>query len=227
MDCRFVERSISDYLSGDLAAPLALDLEKHLGACPDCEKLHREAREPIVACRSLPDLEARDELWHLLRPRLEAEGLHSRTLPVADSAPVAEPTLARKLVFYRRVAYAALATAAASLSLWIGQFLYVPAPLTTVAAPAELAALEIRKAELHYMNAIESLTGILDTAKEGWNPEVRRVIEQNLRTIDRSIAECQAVLRREPRNLEAGAYLLAAYSRKVDLLKSVLDQPAI
>lgn len=227
MDCKFVERSISDYLSGELPAQEVLELEEHLQSCPGCQALHADFQRITSACRALPNFEAREELWYLLRQKLPVAAVQAREVQ-PRSFPEEDPisTIRQKLAFYRHVAYAAVALAIVSISLWVGQFVFQPgADPEPATAPAELAALEVRRAELHYQNAIDSLTQVLETAKADWSAEVRVVVEQNLRTIDRSIAECRAALRRDPRNLEAETYLLAAYRKKVDFLKSVLDHP--
>jgi tetratricopeptide (TPR) repeat protein len=225
MDCKFVDRSLSDYLSGELPGPQVLEVEDHLRGCKNCQEILNDFQRILAACRSLPDFEAREDNFQLLKQKL-SPGTHEiiadkRRLESQDDLLL---HVQAKLAFYRRVAVAVAAMAMISVSLWIGQFIYSP-PVNseTSNAPAALASLEIQRAELHYQNAIESLAQVLENTKQGWNPEVRRVVDQNLEMIDKAIAECQVALRRDPRNLEAGAYLLAAYRKKVDLMRSMLS----
>jgi Putative zinc-finger len=228
MDCKFTERSLSEYLEGELTATQALELEEHLNACGSCSQLLDEYRRIVSACRALPDYEARQELWIPIKRQLRQGPVSA--VPVSTVRNAAEPlaTLLGRMVFYRRVAYVSISIALLSFSVWIGQFLY-PSDrgLMPDSETAELAVLEVRKAEIHYRNAIESLTQVLETSKGQWSPELRQVVEQNLRTIDASIADCRLAIRREPQNLEAKTYLLAAYRKKFELLKTLLDNPAI
>ena len=229
MDCKFTERSLSEYLEGELTAQQALELEEHLNACAACHQLLDEYRRIISACRALPDYEARRELWVTARPRIRVTGKEASTIQVGPTRQAGDPlvVLLDRLLFYRRVAYASIGLALLSFSVWIGQFLYQPGFALEESEPMELATLEVRRAEIHYRNAIESLSQVLETSKERWSNDVRAVVEQNLRTIDKSIADCRAAIRNNPRNPEAQGYLLAAYRKKFELLKSLLDNPSI
>jgi len=230
MDCKFTERNLSEYLEGELTAQQVLELEGHLNACEPCRRHLNKYQRLLSACRALPDYEARQELWSRIKPRIHEPDKKTVALPIGLLGQARDPlvVLLERLVFYRRVAYASIGVALLSFSVWIGQFLYQPGfGLESDSEPTELAALEVRKAEIHYKNAIESLTQVLEASKGQWSADVRAVVEQNLRTIDISIADCRAAIRKEPGNLEAQTYLLAAYRKKFELLKSLLDNPAI
>ena len=223
MDCKFVERSLSEYLGGELSAQQALELEKHVQGCPACKTIYTDFQQMITACQALPSLEARDEVWRLLKDRL----------PAAPAGPPPRVTvqdtitqLRQSLAFYRRLAYGALSFAVISLLVWGGQYSYQRQfNATNRPASAPIEAVEI--AEVHYQYAIKSLIQVLERTQKEWDPGTRIVVEQNLKTIDASIAECEAALVREPNDFEAGTYLLAAYRKKVDFLKSVLEPSAI
>ena len=230
MDCKFAERSLSEYMEGELTVQQVLEIEGHLNACDSCRQFLNEYQRILSACRALPDYEARQELWVRIKPRIQQPAKELVTAPVGSLQQTRDPlvVLLDRLVFYRRVAYASVGVALLSFSLWIGQFLYQPGSGVELdSEPAELAALEVRKAEIHYTNAIESLTQVLEASKGQWSADVRTVVEQSLRTIDTSIADCRAAIRSDPRNLEAQTYLLAAYRKKFELIKSLLDNPAI
>lgn len=226
MDCRFVERSLSEYLSGELSAQQALELEQHVQGCPTCKTIYTDFQHVITACQALPSLEARDEVWRLLKDRLPAapEFRPSPRGPVQDTIS----QLRQSLAFYRRLAYGALSFAVISLLVWGGQYSYQRQLNTTISsASTSNEAVEIQRAEVHYQYAIKALTQVLERTQKEWDSGTRIVVEQNLKTIDASIAECEAALVREPNDFEAGTYLLAAYRKKVDFLKSVLEPSAI
>ncbi len=129
MDCKFVEHSISDYLAGDLPTPQALELESHLRVCPGCQALHGDFRKLITVCGALPDFEVREDLWHSLRHRLpatEAKSVFARTAhPHEDIFSL----LQRKLAFYQRVSYAAVALALRMRSSGISNVVFIIAIL--------------------------------------------------------------------------------------------------
>jgi hypothetical protein len=228
MECKFTERSLSEYLEGELSAAQALELEEHLNECASCSLLLDEYRRIVSACRALPDYESRQELWIPIKRQIRQSEAPAAPVSRVRNAPEPMVALLGRMVFYRRVAYASIGIALLSFSVWIGQFLYQSdRGFMPDAEPAELAALEVRKAEIHYRNAIESLTQELEASKGQWNAELRQVVDQNLRTIDASIAECRLAIRKEPQNPAAPTYLLAAYRKKVELLKTLLDNQAM
>lgn len=231
MNCKFVENSLSDYLAGDLLADQVVELEAHLQGCGGCQALVHDFQKMAIECRALPDFPAEKELWHLIREKLTASPpREGRAGNQATEAARRLQQLQSTLRLYKRMVFATAAVALVSFSLLLSTYLSQSQSRTAEQAggiPVELAALEIRRAELHYERAIESLMQILQEMKLGWNVEMRHVIEQNLKTIDRSIDESKEILQRDPQNLDAGTYLLAVYGRKVDFLKSVVDQPSI
>lgn len=229
MDCKFVERSISDSLGGDLSAQQALELERHLETCADCQKAHSHFQRMVAACRALPDIEARDELWHLIRNR--TSGSFQPLNKPYGAEEQATPLVARlqdRLMFYRRMALTAAALAVISIAISAVQLFYQVRSGASVSTTSPMMdPFEMQRVELQYQNAIKSLTQVLDSTKPAWDLRVRSVVEQNLQTIDKAIAECEAALRRDPSNLDAAAYLLAAYGKKVEFLKSVVERPVI
>lgn len=68
-------------------------------------------------------------------------------------------------------------------------------------------------------DSIARLSRSLERRRENWNPELRRVFERNMAIIDQSLAECEQVLRRNPRDADAEEMLLAAYREKLRLLQ--------
>jgi|SRR5688572_22608930 len=225
MDCKFVERSLSEYLSGELPAQQALELEQHMPGCPACKTIYTDFQQMITACQALPSMEARDEVWSLLKDRLPATQAGP---PPQGRVQDTISQLRQSLAFYRRLAYGALSFAVISLLVWGGQY-YSQRQFNAASSPAPtpVEAFAIQRAEVHYQVAIKSLTQVLERTQKEWDPGTRIVVEQNLKTIDASIAECEAALVREPNDLEAGTYLLAAYRKKVDFLKSVLEPSVI
>ncbi|HTS69738.1 MAG TPA: hypothetical protein VMO17_12220, partial [Terriglobia bacterium] len=54
-------------------------------------------------------------------------------------------------------------------------------------------------------------------------PDLKATYEKSLVSLDGSIQECLVSLRQEPRNMLAHDYLLAAYTRKAEVLSSALE----
>src|SRR5688572_3293562 len=122
MDCRFVERFLSDYVGGELSAQQALEVEQHVQECPACKTIYTDFQQMITACQSLPSLEARDEVWSLLKDRLPAAQEFTPPPRVIVQDTISQ--LRQSLAFYRRLAYGALSFAVISLLVWGGQYAF-------------------------------------------------------------------------------------------------------
>jgi len=65
--CREVLNLLSDYVDGELAAETREALDRHLGACPPCERFLRTFRATRDVCRESLAEEMPEELRNRLR----------------------------------------------------------------------------------------------------------------------------------------------------------------
>jgi len=83
--------------------------------------------------------------------------------------------------------------------------------------PAQL----IREAEQKYLTAIAILSKDVDRRKSSLDPEARTRLETTLAIIDNTIEETRQAARKNPDDPIALQYLLASYSKKVDVLREM------
>ncbi len=62
LSCVEARSMVSDYIDGDLPAPLARSLEAHLETCPNCPPLYASLVETLADLRALEDSRGVDEL---------------------------------------------------------------------------------------------------------------------------------------------------------------------
>ena len=82
--------------------------------------------------------------------------------------------------------------------------------------------------EASYLEAIVSLTKAIDAGGDvALRPSVRSEYERNLAVIDQAILTTRRNALRNPQDIGAREFLLAAYQTKVELLNTVADQTQV
>ena len=202
---------LSEYLDGELASPERTTLEAHLASCDGCRTTLDELRRVVTNARALDDRPPTADLWPAVAARI---GLSARV---------------RVRPGVRRFSFTVPQLAAASVVLallsgggaWlIGRRGIVPTPpvLVTERAPALLnasaypgdARFAAQVADLE--RAVARGRGRLDTATV-------RVIDRNLRIIDRAIRSAQSALAADPANSYLHLHLAQEMRRKLELLR--------
>ena len=97
----------------------------------------------------------------------------------------------------------------------------VPARRVRRLSDQELIQQQIVRAEREYQGALRLLNQAIARRRDSLDPTVTRQYESSLALIDRSIQESRAALRENPNDLSAGHFLLAAYARKVELMRDI------
>jgi len=85
------------------------------------------------------------------------------------------------------------------------------------AAPERL----IQEAERKYLSAIAALSRDVGRRRPRMDSETITRFERTLAVVDRAIAETRAAARRHPRDPVVVQYMMAAYAKKVDLLRGM------
>jgi hypothetical protein len=88
----------------------------------------------------------------------------------------------------------------------------------------ELITNQLARAEREYRSAIRLLDGAIAKRKGTLDPTVYEHYQSSLALIDKSIDESRQALRQNPADAGAGQFLLAAYSRKVELMQEIAMQ---
>ncbi len=202
---------LSEYLDGELARPERTTLEAHLASCDACRTTLDEVRRVVTNARALDDRPPTADLWPAVAARI---GLSARVRarPVVRRFSFTVPQLAAASVV--------LALLSGGGAWLIGRRGIVPTPpvLVTERAPALLnasaypgdARFAAQVADLE--RAVARGRGRLDTATV-------RVIERNLRIIDRAIRSAQSALAADPANSYLNLHLAQEMRRKLELLR--------
>jgi len=202
---------LSEYLDGELTPPERTTLEAHLASCDACRTTLDELRRVVTNARALDDRPPTADLWPAVAARI---GLSTRVRarPVVRRFSFTVPQLAAASVV--------LALLSGGAAWLIGRRGIVPTPpvLVTERAPALLnasaypgdARFAAQVADLE--RAVARGRGRLDTATV-------RVIERNLRIIDRAIRSAQSALAADPANSYLTLHLAQEMRRKLELLR--------
>jgi len=228
---------LEDHHDGELEEPLAAEVTAHLRDCPKCgselAKLEREARlYEAYAAKTESALEPPPDLW---QRALESPGTVLR--PVAyDNRPVGWTRWLSALVpasSWARQAVAAMLLVAISITctLIIGEHYRAKKiasleETSTTADTSEEKSLEtalksIQRAEQEYLTAIRELSAIVEKQKTSLDPRVVAELQTSIRLIDEHIAATRKAYYAHPKDAELALYMLAAYSRKVELLQDL------
>jgi len=79
--------------------------------------------------------------------------------------------------------------------------------------------------EENYLMTITSLAETIEASGDAaLRPTARGEYERNIAVIDEAISESRRVVRRNPRDRDAAAFLFSAYQNKVELMSAVADQ---
>jgi anti-sigma factor RsiW len=217
---------LSDYLDGGMRPKERAALEAHLASCPDCARALAELSAVVARAGRLPARAPEADLWPgiaaRLKPRRAPRSLG--TVPLGGwRVSFTVPQLA---------AAALVLTLLSSGTMWLA-LNRRPAPLP--AGPQGQLGAPARGAEsangtdatvadfgfARYDAAIADLERVLALHRAELDPATVRVIEDNLRIIDRATAQARRALAADPANPYLNGHLADQMRRKVELLRQV------
>lgn len=219
MRCLKAQRYISEYVDGSLEARKAAELERHLKDCPACLEVLEDFRGMKDAASDLETPEPGDAVWMKIRSRL----------PARATKPAGAVRVPGRWALGWSTPALRLAGAAALALILVASGVYVGSRLGRTPAPRSLGDREnytlakLDEAEQYYQKAIRSLSEAFTAEKGTMIPEVAEVFEKNLAVIDGTIQACRQAVLREPDDLQARNFLLAAYMNKMTFLDTALD----
>jgi anti-sigma factor RsiW len=211
---------LSEYVDGELDPPTRVAIDAHLAICAECRATRDALTRVIARARRVPYREPSRDLWTSVEAAIDA----SRVTPIASAPRRRLVTLPMgRLV----AAVAAVAIIAAGIAWMVASTRTAP-PLAAVpdSAPATIGVPMTSPAALavaSYRDAAADLERALEAGRSTLRPETMRVIEENLRTIDRAIAQADSALRRDPGSDYLNQYLAATMQRKLRLLRRAVD----
>ena len=235
MSCYRFRNRIAEYQDGELEERQAAAMEEHLRSCATCRRelaqLESEARVyEAYAARVESALDPSPEVCERAMERAAAQPRPARDegrpagrawgfgafLPVSSWA--------------RQALAAAILVALSVTATLLMVDRYRPDE-AAVPARAEInssgeksldAALRsIQRAEQDYLDAIRVLTAIVEKQKATINPGTLAEYQRNLKMLDEHIAAARSAYYAYPSDPELAFYMLAAYSRKVEMLQDL------
>ncbi len=212
---------LQDFVDGLLGGDEQAELERHLVECELCLRATRSQRALLDQLTALPRSIApvRD-----LRPRIHA---------VIAAGPVHGPRtgLGARTLWSSRHLLAAAAMVLIALSAAVTAVVIRGGARTTSAAVLDAAPLpgmapaDFNMLEANYVAATDELSRLLYAQRASLAPETVRILEENLAIIDAALAEARAALRADPRNHALSVMVVAAFEKKLNLLRRATEAP--
>jgi len=223
MKCTDAERYLDDFVDNALPGRIKAELEAHIASCPSCRAAERGLRAILAEAGALEgSVEPPRDLWPGIARAIAAEPVFQAR---AESRSRGAP--GRRILPLLAAAAALVIGILGSLTLASGMgtkqsaFEYkprrVPASFTASPGLAESqAAFEAARAELYA--ALESRRASLPAG-------TARVIERNLRIIDKAAGEIESALEKDPENKELSSFLISTYESEIRMLRQAALQP--
>lgn len=208
---------LSELVDGELAGDDRLALERHLSECAECAQTVDELRQVVRLAAALEDRPTARDLWPGIDARIR-EG---------ERGGVVELGSRKRRRRSLTLSIPQLAAAAIALMLVSGGavWLLMPGgrgPATGTTASAVMAGSEVTLAgasTAQYDMAVAELEAALAVGRRRLDSVTVRVIEENLRIIDRAIAQARSALVADPENPYLYTSLAESMRRKVKLLR--------
>jgi anti-sigma factor RsiW len=211
---------LSEYLDGELRAEERTALEDHLRHCVACGAALADLKRIVRRARALDDRQPEQDLWPGIAARIG--------VPAAAATEAVEIRLAGRAP--RRWTFSLPQLAAAGIALMAvsgaAAWLLHPAGTAVVVTRQStppvvmpVAAGPARPAERSYDVAVAELQQVLTQNRGRLDTTTVRVIEQNLATIDRAIAQAQRAVAADSANIYLNSHLAETMRRKLELLR--------
>jgi hypothetical protein len=246
MNCKECRKLLDDYHDGELDEKKASAVENHIAECKACAgelEILKSEDEIFERYRVSRQNEIADPArkWDALRMRMADDSELARRTQSAGPAGLGWMSLFFGSPLLRQAAFAvALVVVSVSTTLWVVNLnrAKAPAPVDSVASRTadpgllpvfdatntglESAMSAVRRAEREYIQAIQLLSAIVDRRMPSLDPALAAKFRKHLEAIDESIAETRKAYYESPTDPELAQFMLAAYSRKVELLQQMV-----
>jgi len=227
MTCGELDARLADYLDGTLDAPAREAVERHLAGCARCAAMVAALDERPAAAASLPLLTPERDLWSGISARIEP-----RVLPMTERRAGAPARGGWRVA--RFAAAAALLIAATAVITRSIVLKTNPSGQPDVATggvpgtkptPGKLVDNQ-QKLILTYDEEILRLDSAVTERRSQLDTNTVKIIEKNLKVIDKAIAESRAALEKDPHSHFLNDQLARVLDQKVGLLRTVALLPA-
>ena len=217
MRCAKAKQLISENIDGNLDGEQRMNLDQHLDACLDCQKLLKDFQAITQGAKKLEGVSPSPHAWLKISEKLSTEEQEVLTLPPRKREWFAFPQPRLKHALSSAVVLVVI-VGIVVFGLW-----YLKGREILEGPDAQSYTLtKLAEAEQYYQLAIKALWEAVSSQEENLDPQVAKVFRTNLEIIDMSIAACKQAVLSEPADIDARNYLLATYKKKVDFLNEMM-----
>jgi len=202
---------LSEYLDGELAGTERTAFEAHLASCDACRTTLDELRRVVTNARALDDRPPAADLWPAVAARIGLSA-RSQARPMARRFSFSVPQLAAASVVL------ALLSGGAAWLLGRRGAVATPPLVVSERTPTLLNAV-VYPGDARYAAQVADLERALARGRGQLDTATVRVIERNLRIIDRAIRNAQSALAADPANSYLNLHLAQEMRRKLELLR--------
>lgn len=199
---------LSAFLDGDLSPAEQGSCATHLEACAECRSVLADLKRVHTAVATLPGQLPDGELW---------PGI-SRQIGVSRGR-----TLRRLTFSVPQVAAAAIILMALGASVTTVVLRHGPSHENTAATGQNPEMIPVMALDAGVDPAVAQLQRVLEEGRDRLDSATVRVLEENLRIIDRAVEDARAAVARDPANPYLTNHLARTMRRKIDLLRWAAD----
>jgi anti-sigma factor RsiW len=206
---------LSAYLDGELPSESRAALEAHLAECVACRSVMQDLKLIVAAAPEYQGAAPPRDGWAGV-----ARGIDARRTASLEPRRAAERMFSLQQLIAASIAFAMITGAAVYLT--VGR--QAPPPPEVVVQPPPIVrsptGLPVSaRAGVAFDQAVGELEQVLAQGRSRLDPKTLKVIEDNLRLIDRAIAEARAAIAADPANGYLSGQVAANMHRKLEILR--------
>jgi hypothetical protein len=234
MSCDAFRKLLEDYQYGELSEVETSQVAGHLRDCAACRGelaglereaglFHQYATETESSIRLSP------EIWTRASSQPETETTVGREAGLGGGKVGSQAFMTRRPWIRQAIAALLLVGVSVTGTLLVERRYRTRESNPPLQAEAlqgmgeglQGAVQSVQRAEQEYLRAIQQLSAVVEKQKSTLDPRVIADLQNNLKLIDAHIAATRRAYYAHPQDPELGLFMLAAYSRKVQLLQDL------
>ena len=213
---------LSAYLDGELSVEDRARIDGHIACCAACRTVLDDLKAIVVTAPYYEGEAPKRDLWDGIQAGISEQ---KEVAFARRPSPVARRQFSLGQLVAACLAFAAVTGGGVYVALKDRTTIVeVPSPVALSPSPEAVSAVSatVRAGEV-YDAAVGDLERVLAEGKDQLEPRTLKVIEENLRIIDRAIAEARSAIAADPANAYLRSQVAANMRRKLDILRKATD----
>ena len=214
---------LSAYLDGELSPVERARVDEHVATCAECRVVLDDLKAIVVTAPYYEGEAPKRDLWAGIQAGI------SQQKEVPLGAVSRKPEAGRRFSLGQLIAACLVFAAVAGGGVYVAlkdrtTVVEAPSPMALSPSPevTNVVNSQARAGEV-YDAAVGDLERVLAEGKDQLDPKTLKVIEDNLRIIDRAIAEARSAIASDPANGYLRSQVAANMRRKLDILRQATD----